>query len=417
LFPKLYKNTEEWEKNIKKIAAMGFNSIYINPFHYPGFSGSLYAPKDYYLFNENFFTNKSSPEEQLASFIKKCSESNIGVFMDLVINHTSIDSPLIKDHKNWYILENGDVKRPGAWENGQYVTWGDLATFNLESSEDRDNLWDYLLNVCKYYLKLGFKGFRCDAAYQVPSEFWSFVIPSLKKLYPDILFLAETLGCTPIQIQTLSSCGFDYIFNSSKWWNFNDSWCLEQYNITKDIAPSISFPESHDTPRLMADVNKNINAFLQRLYFEAIFSKGFMITTGFEFGFLKAINTVDTTPADWEDTGTDFSDKIKKILSIKDSLLPLKEESPIQIVDQSNWMNVFCFIKEWNSQKVLIILNKDVYKNQKIVLNNLNDILKSEKIKDYSPEDRIKGYIHNLDFELSPGELKIFASENIFCKK
>jgi len=163
--------------------------------------------------------------------------------------------------------------------------------------------------------------------------------------------------------------------------------------------------------------NKNINAFLQRLYFEAIFSKGFMITTGFEFGFLKAINTVDTTPADWEDTGTDFSDKIKKILSIKDSLLPLKEESPIQIVDQSNWMNVFCFIKEWNSQKVLLILNKDVYKNQKIVLNNLNDILKSEKIKDYSPEDRIKGYIHNLDFELSPGELKIFASENIFCKK
>jgi len=417
LYPKLYKNTKEWEKNVKKIAAMGFNSIYINPFHYPGFSGSLYAPKDYYLFNENFFIDKSSPEEQLISFIKKCSEANIDVFMDLVINHTSIDSPLIKDHKNWYMLENGDVKRPGAWENGQYTTWGDLATFNIESSEDRENLWNYLLNVCKYYLKLGFKGFRCDAAYQVSGEFWSFIISALKKLYPDILFLAETLGCTPMQIQTLSKCGFDYIFNSSKWWNFNDSWCLEQYNITRNIAPSISFPETHDTPRLMSDVKNNKSAFLQRMYFEAIFSKGFMITTGFEFGFVNAINTVKTTPSDWEDTGNDFSDKIKKILFIKDSLLPLKEESPILIVDQFNWMNVFCFIKEWNNQKVLIILNKDIYKNQKVVLNNLNELMKNENIRDFSPEAIINDYINNLDFELSPGEVKIFASEKIFCQK
>ncbi len=27
---------------------MGFDWIYVNPFHYPGFSGSLYAVKDFH---------------------------------------------------------------------------------------------------------------------------------------------------------------------------------------------------------------------------------------------------------------------------------------------------------------------------------------------------------------------------------
>ena len=251
----------------------------------------------------------------------------------------------------------------------------------------------------------------CAGAFLVSSEFWSFLITSLKKDYPDIIFIAETLGCTPVQIQILSNCGFDYIFNSSKWWNFNDSWCLEQYSLTRNIAPSISFPESHDTPRLMSEVKDNITAFLQRMYFEAIFSKGFMITTGFEFGFRKQINTVSSNPDDWEDTGNDFTGKIKKILKIKDSLEPLHEESQIQIIDHQNWMNVFCFVKECNSIRVFLIINKDVNNNQKINIGNLEEILRSKRIKDYSPEDRLTGSIKSLNYELKPGEIKIFASE------
>lgn len=412
LYPKLYKNLDEWIKNLDHIVDMGFNSIYINPFHYPGFSGSIYAVKDYYSYNPNFFTNKKEPEEQLKNFLDICKGKEILPIMDLVINHTSLDSPLTKKHKNWYVLDkNGDIKRPGAWENGQFVTWGDLATFDLDNSSDKENLWRYLLNVCFYYIKLGFKGFRCDAAYQVSHDFWKYLISSVKQEFSDIIFLAETLGCTPVQIQTLSNCGFDYIFNSSKWWNFNDSWCLEQYNMTRKIAPSISFPETHDTLRLMDEVKDNEVMFKQRLYFEAIFSKGFMITSGFEFGFKKRLNSVTTTPLDWENTGKDYSKIIKNILSIKSHLKPLNEESPIFIVDQQNWMNVFCFIKEWENDRVLIVLNKDVTYNQNVSLTDLETVLQTNNIIDYSPENIISGYIKNLNITLRPGELKIFSKE------
>ena len=412
IFPKLYKNIKEWEKSLDRIIEMGFNSIFINPLHYPGFSGSIYAVKDYYEYNEHFFLKTKSAEEQLKDFLLICKEKNLDIFMDLVVNHTSIDASLIKKHKNWYkVTDNGDIENPGTWEDGKRIIWGDLATFDLENSPDKNNLWDYLYKVCHHYLKLGFTGFRCDAAYQVSYDFWSFLFSNLKKEFNDILFLAETLGCTPVQIQSLSLCGFDYIFNSSKWWNFNDTWCLEQYALNRNVAPSISFPETHDTQRLMEEVNRNETLFLQRLYFSGLFSKGFMVTTGFEYGFKKRINSVKTTHNDWEDTGMNYTENIKKILSIKKAFIPLHEESPIEIVDQSNWDNIFCFVKEWKDQRVLICLNKDGNNNQKIIINNLEKILRINKIKDYSPENRINGYIKKLNITLPPGAVKIFASE------
>lgn len=412
LFPGLYKNTQEWVKCLDDIINMGFNSIFINPFHQAGFSGSLYSVKDYYEYNNLFFTSGTPAEAQLKQFIDVCKAKNIDVFMDLVINHSAIDSVLIEEHKNWYKLDDeGEIERPGAWEDGKWITWGDLATFDFDNSADKNGLWEYLLNICYHYLDMGFSGFRCDAAYQVSSDFWDYLISHVKQKYNDVLFLAETLGCTPVQIQLLSTCGFDYIFNSSKWWDFNEPWCLEQYDLSRKIAPSISFPESHDTERLMNEVDSDQVKFTQRLYFSALFSKGFMIPTGFEYGFTKRISTVDTRPEDWEETGITFSDKIKMILSIKKELRPLHEESRIEIVDHENWMNVFCFIKEWENEKVLICINKDIENNQNIEINYLEDILQVKQIIDYSPEERIKGNLTKLSVDLLPGEIKILAQK------
>ena len=54
LFPTLAGSIADWTAELPRIAAMGFNAVYVNPFHYPGFSGSLYAVKDYYKLNPRF---------------------------------------------------------------------------------------------------------------------------------------------------------------------------------------------------------------------------------------------------------------------------------------------------------------------------------------------------------------------------
>ena len=331
--------------------------------------------------------------------------------MDLVANHTAIDSPLTKKHRNWYVLDdNGKILSPQTLEDGHWITWKDLAKFDFDKTEDKQGLWNYLLEVCRYYISLGFTGFRCDAAYHVSSDFWAYLISSLKSEFPNILFLAETFVCSLSQIQSLVNSGFDYIFNSSKWWNFSDAWCLQQYEFTRKICPSISFPETHDTPRLMEELKGDMASFLQRLYFSCFFSKGFMIVSGCEYGFRKQINCVTTTPDDWENTGQDFSSLIKQLLSVKKLLKPLHEESAVEVISQAN-QEVLCLLKTWERDRVLVVLNKDSRHRQHLYLEDIEKLLQAKNIRNFLAEERLPSHIESMNRWLRPGEVKVFAGE------
>ena len=48
LFPLLVGPVGSWAEHLERIAGMGFDWVFVNPFHYSGFSGSLYAVKDAY---------------------------------------------------------------------------------------------------------------------------------------------------------------------------------------------------------------------------------------------------------------------------------------------------------------------------------------------------------------------------------
>jgi len=63
LFPTLAGSIAGWTAQLPWIAAMGFNAVYLNPFHYPGFSGSLYAVKDYYRLNPRFRPHPNPPPQ------------------------------------------------------------------------------------------------------------------------------------------------------------------------------------------------------------------------------------------------------------------------------------------------------------------------------------------------------------------
>ena len=67
LFPLLCGTVRQWEEHLPRIAAMGFSWVYVNPFHYPGFSGSLYAVKDYYRINDLMRDGDRPLEDALAS--------------------------------------------------------------------------------------------------------------------------------------------------------------------------------------------------------------------------------------------------------------------------------------------------------------------------------------------------------------
>jgi starch synthase (maltosyl-transferring) len=236
----------------------------------------------------------------------------------------------------------------------------DLATIDNAASPDRNNLWQYWLRLVRHYAAMGVDGYRCDAAYQVPTDLWRFLIGSARREFPRLQFFAETLGCTPEQTMEVAGAGFDFIFNSSKWWDFSAPWCLDQYRRTAPVVPSISFPESHDTERLAQELEGSRAAVRQRYVFSALFSTGVMIPIGFEFGFRKRLHVVNSRPEDWESPVWYNAEFIRQVNEFKARHRIWNEEGPAESLDVEN-PSVLALAKQTRDgrQRALLLLNKE----------------------------------------------------------
>jgi starch synthase (maltosyl-transferring) len=339
LFPLLAGTMSDWRRHLPRIGALGFDWVYVNPFHYPGFSGSLYAVKDYYRLNPLFAEDsRKRPETLLREFTDAAAVQGLGVMMDLVINHTAKDSILVERHPRWYHWDApGQVRSPSAIDpaDARKVTvWGDLAEIDYSERPARREIIAYWQELVRRHVALGFRGFRCDAAYKVPTPVWRDVIGAARAEGGDLVFAAETLGCRLEEVRDLQAAGFDYLFNSAKWWDFRSDWLLEQYEAHRAIAPSIAFPESHDTERLATELARQgvkdkaqiERGYRQRYLFAAAFSSGVMMPMGFEYGFRRKLDVVDTRPDWWEEKLFDLSDFIAEANRGKAECPALNEE-------------------------------------------------------------------------------------------
>ena len=314
---------------------MNFNWVFTNPFHATGSSGSIYAIRDPYSLSDLALGQMPREEQNsaLRYFTAEAKRLGLRVMMDLVINHTAQDAVLAVDHPEWYRRNpDGTLYAPRAVDPDdptKVTIWEDLAELDYETPTTRAALIEYWTRYVRHYAELGFDGFRCDAAYQVPAEAWRQIITAARQTAPDLRFFAETLGCTTEQVTALAEAGFDYIFNSAKWWDFRAPWLLDQYEMFRLIAPSIAFPESHDTERLAAEVESpaQLAASLKfHLLFAACFSSGVMMTMGYEYGFRRRLDVVRTRPGDWENTGIDLTQYVAAVQTMKAAVPALNRE-------------------------------------------------------------------------------------------
>ena len=132
------------------------------------------------------------------------------------------------------------------------------------------------------------------------------------------------------EIKQLRKAGFDLLYNSSKWWDFQASWCLEQYQENRKIAPSISFPETHDTTRLIAEVGGNQAVVKQSYFFAAFFSAGLLMPMGFEYGLPAKLDVIHSGPEGWQEKQIDLTDFITQVNRLKHACPILQEEGPIE---------------------------------------------------------------------------------------
>jgi starch synthase (maltosyl-transferring) len=422
LFPPLIGSIEKWTSHLDRIAGMGFDWLFLNPFHHPGFSGSLYAVKDYYRLNPLFRgDSKKDDDLLLAAFTAAAAQRGLSVMMDLVINHTSKDSVLTQLHPDWFVREpDGSLHSPRAVDpdNPDKVTvWGDLAAIDY-SERSRAAIADYWRSLVRHCIGLGFRGFRADAAYQVPASVWRDVIAAARGERADIVFAAETLGCRPDQVTALHEAGFDYLFNSAKWWDFRAPWLLEQYEIFRHIAPTIAFPESHDTERLAGDLAAGgvtdpgeIEAiYRQRYLFAATFSTGVMMPVGYEFGFGRKLDVVRTRPTDWERPRFDISSFLTEVNRMKASSPALNVEGP-QAWARPHGDDVVALLRSAPEHGwILTLVNRDRQAAHNVTAARLAELGAMPPGIEITPGHRATRFTEHAALRLEPSETRVFRS-------
>jgi starch synthase (maltosyl-transferring) len=415
LFPLLAGPFGDWKPHLERAAAMGFDWVFVNPIQRPGRSGSLYSIADYLHINPALLKPKvrKSPEEQVRGMAAEARDLGLRLMIDLVVNHCAVDSELVRTHPEWFVRDGKGVANAFCVEaDGNKVVWRDLAQFDHAGSRDTDGLLRYCGDVVEYLVGLGFTGFRCDAAYQIPGRFWRRLIRRIRAAHPEVTFVAETLGCSPEQTRDTAAAGFDWIFNSAKWWDYESPWLLEQHELTRQIAPSIGFPESHDTPRLYAETNANLEVQKQRYLFTALFSAGVMMPVGYEFGFRKRLDVVRTRPGDWEQTDVDLTDYVRRVNAVKDAYPVFREDGLIQYLDHANPAVLVLWKGSTRSRnQALFILNRDPGNWQHFHTEDLyRDIQAPPPLVDVSPDWPMDHIPSPFTYDLPPAAVRVLVA-------
>jgi glycosidase len=140
-----------------------------------GTLGSYYSISDYLSVNPEFGTL-----EDLTELVDEAHALGMFVILDWVANHTSWDNPLITQHPEWYKKDSlGRMVSP--------FDWTDVAQLDLNNKELRK----YMIDAMSYWInEADIDGFRCDAAWMVPCDFWNEARTALDEIKP-VFMLAE----------------------------------------------------------------------------------------------------------------------------------------------------------------------------------------------------------------------------------
>lgn len=234
-----------------------------------GRAGSPYAIKDYYDVDPDLAAQVSARMQEFEQLIGRTHAAGLNVLIDFVPNHVarayhSDAKPAnVKDlgeednktlsfspQNNFYYLPGQSFKVPynynplgphsfptkdGKFEeypakvtgNNQLTAsptvndWFETVKLNYgvdiqnESKKYFDpvpDTWLKMRDILIFWVNKGADGFRCDMAEMVPVEFWNWMVPQIKKINPDVIFIAEIYN--PSEYRNYLDHGyFDYLYD------------------------------------------------------------------------------------------------------------------------------------------------------------------------------------------------------------
>ncbi len=168
------------------------------------------------------------------------------ILLDGVFNHVGVDFPRYRE------------AAPGWFSGGTFEGHSELVALNHDSPE----VVDYTVDVMSHWLGRGADGWRLDAAYSVPPQFWAAVLPAVRERHPEAWFVGELIHGDYAAV--VQAAGFDsatqYELWKATWSSLNDGnffeldWGLQRHNeFLASFAP-LTFIGNHDVTRIASQL-------------------------------------------------------------------------------------------------------------------------------------------------------------------
>ncbi len=210
------------------VAAMGFDVLYLPPIHpighdhRKGRNNSVTAgPNDpgspWAIGSSEGGHTGLHPAlgtfDDLHRLIQAAQEHSIELALDLALQ-CSPDHPYVQQHPEWFRRRpDGTVQ----YAENPPKKYEDIYPFDFES-ESFGELWEELRRVVLFWIEHGVRIFRVDNPHTKPFPFWEWLIGEIKRVYPDVIFLAEAFT-RPKVMNRLAKLGFSQSYTYFTWRN------------------------------------------------------------------------------------------------------------------------------------------------------------------------------------------------------
>ncbi|MFI9526803.1 alpha-1,4-glucan--maltose-1-phosphate maltosyltransferase [Micromonospora rosaria] len=212
-------------RRLPGVAEMGFDVLYLPPVHPigrvnrkgpnnaltagPDDVGSPWAIGAAEGGHDALHPDLGTPQD-FRDFVAAAAEVCLEVAMDLALQ-CAPDHPWVAAHPEWFTTRaDGSI----AYAENPPKKYQDIYPLNFDN--DPEGIRAEVLRVVLHWVGEGIKIFRVDNPHTKPFDFWHWLIGEVKRVDPDVLFLAEAFT-RPAIMHGLGKIGFTQSYTYFTW--------------------------------------------------------------------------------------------------------------------------------------------------------------------------------------------------------
>ncbi len=363
------------------IKSLGANIIWLMPVNEsPRDHG--YAITDYRKIHQEYGGN-----EAFQRMIKSAHEKGMKVWMDYVINHSDSTHAFFLD-----VVKNGKQSKYWKWFQ---ITNENPLKYNHFGSDRRMPKFDfsnpeveqYFIDVAMFWMDPnqdgncddGFDGFRCDAAIEVPHEFWKKLRIKIKEKNPEFSLLGEIWADQPTILPFYEN-EFDMVFDYPLYYVIKDLILEQKFSDFKtvleyrrdnfpDQAQWVTFLSNHDNYRSISLFKDDFNLWKQATLVQYLLPGTPLIYYGDENG-MKGKNPPDSNVR----KKINFDEKENRFKEWYRALSELRKQFPVLCASDTWEKQTVNFVV--SSSKIFQIERMEKSKTSIVALFNPNSEIK-----------------------------------------